>query len=329
MSYPHKEQNDDSANTYDYLPFTDNEKYDYQDSVGTNISVIGNLVVIRTGARVEGKGNLGTRNSINGFSASSAIRMRRYLRSCVAEYGTMLTLTYPCGHGYEGRSCKDDIRRFIQELRRYTIRNEPSGSADQWSTFWFMEFQERGSIHFHMFTTHRYPKEWVARRWYEIVGSEDERHLLAGTRIESIKAKRAGTISYASKYAVKSEQKVVPESFGWSGRFWGVCGLRSTMAASIFVTSRMKGNAGVQNAIEGVKTSILDALATNKAIQLPKKREDCAVYVIKSAYDLAKIRKAVFWLEIKCCLSMNFSEKITLWSNAIRGIDDENDLIKE
>lgn len=39
--------------------------------------------------------------------------------------------------------------------------------------------------------------------------------------------------SYATKYAAKIEQKQVPDSFRDVGRFWGVWGLRKTLAATI------------------------------------------------------------------------------------------------
>jgi hypothetical protein len=50
---------------------------------------------------------------------------------------------------------------------------------------------------------------------------------------------RAGTISYASKYAAKSEQKIVPAEYDNVGRFWGVSGCRTIVEASTHIPSRL------------------------------------------------------------------------------------------
>lgn len=195
------------------------------------VSIVGGLFIVRR--RCTG-GKPPTRGAVTGFSQSSAGRMRRYLRSCRAEYRTMLTLTYPGCYPTDGRQCKEHLRRFIQELRRYTERNERR-TASLWSVFWFLEFQHRGAPHFHLFSSHDYPKEWVARTWWNIVGTEDERHLRAGTRVESIRGGRAGILAYALKYAAKAEQKDVPADFEGCGRFWGVWGMREAVAAATLV----------------------------------------------------------------------------------------------
>jgi hypothetical protein len=90
-----------------------------------------------------------------------------------------------------------------------------------------------------LFSTGEYPHSWVAATWYRIVDSEDERHLRAGTRIERLQSGRAGTISYASKYAAKAEQKIVPPEYENVGRFWGISGCRTTVEASTHIPSRL------------------------------------------------------------------------------------------
>lgn len=178
------------------------------------------------------------RGDIVAFSNGAAGRMRRYLSSCDAMYRNMVTLTYPAGYPLDGRTCKDHLRRFIQESRRFLFGR--SATAKQvlnlgFSVFWFLEFQERGAPHFHLFGTHDLPKEWVSHTWWRIVGSDDIRHLHAGTRIERLRGGRSGSVAYAVKYAVKLAQKVVPEWFRNVGRFWGVSGLRSCVAAATVV----------------------------------------------------------------------------------------------
>jgi hypothetical protein len=63
-------------------------------------------------------------------------------------------------------------------------------------------------------------KDALARKWYEIVGSNDPRHLKAGTRIEGVKnPDQVG--AYMGSYMTKAEQKEVPAEFRRVGRFWG------------------------------------------------------------------------------------------------------------
>lgn len=182
-------------------------------------------------------GGLHGRGEIRGFSPSSGARMRRYLRTCRADYKTMGTLTYPFNFPADGRTCKDHLDTLVKSIRRY-VSGDPA-SAEKFSIFWFLEFQARGAPHFHFFASHHIDKDWLARRWYEIVGSDDIRHLHAGTRIEAIRSGRYGTCSYASKYAAKSEQKKVPANFLNVGRFWGVYGLRTCLAATIYFPLEM------------------------------------------------------------------------------------------
>jgi hypothetical protein len=139
----------------------------------------------------------------------------------------MGTLTYPCEFPTNGEKCKRDIECLSKRYERM-VDHDPS-----FSFFWFLEFQQRGAPHFHFFCTHEIDKSDLSRWWFEIVGSGDERHLLAGTGIEFIRSGRHGTCSYASKYAAKHEQKVVPANFQNVGRFWGVIGFSSCMSATI------------------------------------------------------------------------------------------------
>lgn len=227
----------------------------------------GNLLVITPVTVVPGtKTGLGSRGSVKEFSVSSGARMRRYLRTCVAEYSHMVTLTYPCGYTRDGAQSKEHLRRFIQEINRLAQKSfdRTTATKNKWSCFWFMEFQERGAIHYHLFTTCGYPKDIISRLWYGIVGSEDIRHLYAGTRIEHLRSGRRGTCSYASKYAAKSEQKTVPDDILNCGRFWGVSGYRIAMSADATIDPEARKCAAVQRAQKRVKTAVNDAIAAGE-----------------------------------------------------------------
>jgi len=200
----------------------------------------GNLFIVKTVIKTRPRVfDCAARAAINSFSPGASTRMRRYLRECLPEYKVMVTLTYPGSFPTNGKATKEHLRRFLQEIRREYMRRCDKGDVNgsSHSSFWFLEFQSRGAPHYHIFTTWAPNKEWVAKRWYEIVGSEDERHLRAGTRTEFLRTGRAGTISYAAKYAAKQEQKRVPEFFDNVGRFWGVHGWRAVMSATTFVAS--------------------------------------------------------------------------------------------
>jgi hypothetical protein len=59
--------------------------------------------------------------------------------------------------------------------------------------------------------------EWISLTWAEVVGSDDPRHVRAGTRVEPIRT-REGVMFYASKYISKLDTEAV----GNAGRFWGM-----------------------------------------------------------------------------------------------------------
>lgn len=186
------------------------------------------------------------RNPITEFTRSSASRLRRYLRESVAEYTTIITLTYPNGEGYNGVRAKRDLATLLKRVRRMHFEVTGLGRA---SWFWFMEFQNRGSIHFHLFTNQFIPKGWLSEAWYQICGTEDARHLASGTNVESIRNGRNGYSAYASKYAAKHEQKKPPEGFGWVGRFWGVSGDKSRLSADVLIPGCLMGNSDISESI--------------------------------------------------------------------------------
>lgn len=232
--------------------------------LGTIYRASGNLFIIRETAKCIPKQFTGTvRSNIVQFSAGSATRMRRYLRECAPDYRYMVTLTYPGFFESNGTIVKNHLKRFLQELRRHYIRSHSDDGMH--SSFWFLEFQARGAPHYHIFTTWSGTKEWVARTWYRIVDSEDNRHLVAGTRVETIRTGRKGTIAYASKYAAKAEQKEVPPDYKNVGRFWGVTGRRCCLSADTFVQASEARHPNVKPALNRmfslIERLLLESLA--------------------------------------------------------------------
>lgn len=283
-----------------------------ENNTGVAYRASGNLFIAKQTSKTIPSTYLGCRGDIVGFSAGSAIRMRRYLRECRADYRHMVTLTYPGFFESDGEKVKNHLRRFLQEVQREYIRGHvPKENYDgmSWgfenptgqnfkgnkplhSAFWFLEFQERGAPHFHIFLNWAPGKEWVSNRWYEIVGSEDIRHLHAGTRTEKLIAGRAGTISYASKYANKCEQKVVPEGYKNVGRFWGVYGDRITLSAATFVSVANRKDRNCLWAEEQLLNAVKSLISKGLA-EIVKREEGLLIVSCQDKNAMQKIRVKV------------------------------------
>lgn len=254
--------------------------------------VSGNLLICKATIRAIPRNFVNTsRGSVHGFTAGAAQRMRRYLRECMAEYSNMVTLTYPGFFDTDGTATKNDLRRLLQEFKR-RIESECGTTSIYYSSFWFLEFQERGAPHFHIFTTHYFDKDWVSRTWYRIVNSEDPRHLHAGTRCEKLNQGRSGTISYASKYAVKQCQKVVPENYQNVGRFWGVSGYRATMSADTFVSKDDRKSLHIRN-LEKQIGKVVEVGVFYADIEVLKRDRGVGVYVLHKLGVVQKLRLLV------------------------------------
>jgi hypothetical protein len=185
----------------------------------------GSLAKVHTGL---GKGKLidfeerrggSKRGMIKEFTPDSRRRLMRTLaRLRRGVLPLFLTLTYPREFPVDLGVSKGHLKRFFERLQYY---------FEDCGAIWKLEFQKRGAPHYHILLWGvgydvRF-LEWVSRAWYEVVGSGDERHLRAGTRVEWIRSVR-GTFSYASKYLGKDQ--VVPEESKevGVGRFWGIWG---------------------------------------------------------------------------------------------------------
>jgi hypothetical protein len=151
------------------------------------------------------------RQAVQGFSEDSRRRMLFTFRNVVG-LRVLVTLTYPREFPADGRL----VKQHWDNMRRWLTRRGVAGA-------WFMEFQARGAPHFHCFLTGEVPKQEVAAAWFRIVGSGDDRHLRAGTRVEALRELHAAG-AYAAKYLKKQEQKDVPDGFSSVGRFWGLFG---------------------------------------------------------------------------------------------------------
>jgi hypothetical protein len=165
----------------------------------------------------------GVRGKVKEWSKQSRSRCERHIRN-VSEGAikAFLTLTYPEDYSNDGKRIKRDLATMIKRLKRMGVIDG----------IWFLEFQKRGAPHFHCFLS-QWPNggsDAVAKAWYEVVGSGDEKHLrwhkggLSGRPCLEWMRKPHAASYYASKYAVKADQKTVPVLYQNVGRFWGYWG---------------------------------------------------------------------------------------------------------
>lgn len=158
----------------------------------------------------------GPRGRVRGFSRASRRRLldslnkinRRAVRSAL-----FVTLTYPREWSPAWQDWKRDIDAFGKRL----MRQYPGCSF-----VWRLEYQKRGAPHFHLmlFGVPFIPCAWVARSWYDVVGSGDPRHLKAGTEVRRVRSFRS-VIAYAAKYLAKDQN---PDDARTDGRVWGIIG---------------------------------------------------------------------------------------------------------
>lgn len=176
----------------------------------------GGVVARLRGPRLTAPAARGKRGSITLFSRPSQQRLRVLLASVNRDKAVYLpllvTLTYPATWSPSPSDWKRDLDAFSKRL----AREYPDAAA-----VWVLEFQQRGAPHFHLvvFGVPRIDYKWLARAWYEVVGSGDEKHLRAGTRVEQARKWNA-LQAYVSKYVSKNQSKDLPIPEG-VGRWWG------------------------------------------------------------------------------------------------------------
>lgn len=267
--------------------------------MGTTFSRSGSALCIVNTERIPTRFDLSQRGQIGYFSHGSRNRMRKYLGASCALYQNMCTLTYPFSYPTNGAVCKEHLRRFAQELMRYATRHKlvcagrydidgtPSEFAGS-SVFWFLEFQNRGAPHFHLFTNFEVPKDFISETWYRICATDDERHLRAGTRIEKLREGNEGAAAYAAKYAQKADQKQVPVEFSQCGRFWGVYGDRRAVAAATHISDCFKSNSAVKEVLNTVKKMLMHDLVKGNLKQVAK-TDRVTVYRATNAMGMSRI----------------------------------------
>lgn len=161
----------------------------------------------------------GMRGRIREFSYKSRLRLMRFMARLTTQNvrATFITLTFK---GYPTNAeAKRALHAFMSHLRR---------TFPQASACWRMEFQRRGSIHFHLlcFNLPYWSQAELQETWTAITGETSSR-----VDIRLVRSRR-GVMSYVSKYLAKVEKRIGKTSLvhvpylhkgrKWrKGRFWG------------------------------------------------------------------------------------------------------------
>ena len=158
------------------------------------------------------------RGCITKWSRKSQMRFKVSLAKLNQDklgYGLEVCLTYP--KKFPDQNEYKTYKRHLTRLNQVLVRRGYAGA-------WKLEFQKRGAPHYHIVLIPKkklkglsaFRKE-LASHWYRIVGSEDPKHLEAGTRVAPIESP-AGMIGYMAQYMAKEDQ-TLPNNF--TGRYWG------------------------------------------------------------------------------------------------------------
>lgn len=169
------------------------------------------VVLRRVGLKQQGGG---VRGKQEGLTRPVLRRMSFAVHNARVDWVASVCLTYPGEWPRDGRVVKRHLNRFLIEVGRMGV-----GGLRY---VWFMEFQARGAPHFHILFDLWVPQEWLARRWYAIVGSGDPRHLESGTQVQGVHSDGLRWYFTKTYLAKVDRQKVVPEGFENPGSLWGM-----------------------------------------------------------------------------------------------------------
>lgn len=214
------------------VPSDDGPSFNPDDTIyGLDLYASGLVVIRRHGGRVSPNG--GERSNITKFTSKARAKMLATIINSEVKMMSMITLTYGIESPVSGKAAKEHLRRFLQELRR-------KYDAEY---FWFLEFQKRGSPHFHILCDVQcvdfMDRLWLAGCWLRILSLSDERKysrisdrsvrclsddmyaVAAHKKTWQDVNSKDGAVRYTAKYALKTQQKCVPKQYLNVGRFWG------------------------------------------------------------------------------------------------------------
>lgn len=176
----------------------------------TRVQVFPSDVIVKVG-RGRGSSIRSVRGKVREFSDRSKRRLLFSAFNACVDWFAFITLTYPMEFPSDGPTTKAHLHKFLVYLhRRYPSIKYLAA----------LEFQERGAPHFHILVSEFVDLRWLSETWYRVVGSEDPKHLRAGTSVQLVSGRKEGAGYMAKVYTAKGFQKQVPEGFADVGRFW-------------------------------------------------------------------------------------------------------------
>jgi hypothetical protein len=123
-------------------------------------------------------------------------------------------MTYHNGEP-DGHTCKRHLNTFLTAIRR---------KFPGVGYLWLLEFQKRGTAHFHLFLTLPHDKETgriLGALWNRISEPGNVEHLAFHQHRKNFIPWEMESAGYLCKYLDKEAQKAVPSGFVGVGRFWG------------------------------------------------------------------------------------------------------------
>lgn len=159
-----------------------------------------------------------SRGRVRGFSDDSARRLRRLFSTLRKDEAPLfVTLTYH-ERDPEPDEAKRDLDTWLKRLERYT----DCDNGNTVSAVWRMEYQKRGTIHFHLliYGVKFLPVDKINQDWHEVTGETSEQHAASGLDIERIR-ESGRAAAYLNKYLCKNGSLGDGED-DWTGRIWGV-----------------------------------------------------------------------------------------------------------
>ena len=157
------------------------------------------------------------RGRVTEWSKKARMRAKRRMaqvRIDALKDAVTVTLTYPSEF-----PPADDHEVYKTHLDRMNTKLRKMGLCG----FWKLEFQKRGAPHYHLLLIPE--QKWdlkllrklIAEKWYKTVGSNDPKHLQAGTEVSPVKSPK-GAMGYLCSYMGKKEQ-TMPGNF--TGHYFG------------------------------------------------------------------------------------------------------------
>lgn len=155
------------------------------------------------------------RTEISGFSDASRRRLRFLAGNTRVPLVTQFCLSYHMSNP-DGRTVKRHLDTWLQRLRAHF----PGVHH-----LWVLEFQSRGTPHFHVWLSIPMQTEglqkFLAEAWHRIAEPTSQAHLAVHMHPNNLTVWDMYSPGYLTKYLDKEYQKHVPAGFVGVGRFWG------------------------------------------------------------------------------------------------------------